>query len=329
MSALAPVMEGYFSEYLTQRRASPHTVTSYRDTFRLLLRFAQQRLGKAPAKLELSDLDARLIGAFLESVEEGRGCGPRTRNLRLTAIRSLFTYASLRCPEHADSIRRVLAIPAKRRDRAVVCFLNHAETEALLAAPDRSTALGERDHLLLLVAVQSGLRVSELTALTWGDVRLGRGAYLHVHGKGRRERTTPLLGATATVLEAWKRRRGASAPEPVFASTWTGGRLSSDAVTGLLDKHVAGAAQRCPSIRDKRVTPHVLRHTCAMNLLQAGVDLATIALWLGHESTRSTGIYLHADLALKEQALARMAPTPIARKRYKPTDRLLDFLEAL
>ena len=329
MSALAPVMQGYFSEYLAQRRASPHTVASYRDTFRLLLRFAHERLGKAPARLELSDLDARLVGAFLEDLEVRRGCGPRTRNLRLTAIHSLFNYASLRCPEHAETIRRVLAIPAKRRDRAVVSFLNQAETRALLAAPDRSTALGERDYLLLLVAVQSGLRVSELTALTWADVRLGRGAYLQVHGKGRRERTTPLLAATASLLESWKRQRGASAEEPVFASTWSGTRLSSDAVKGLLDKHVVAAARRCPTIRDKGVTPHTLRHTCAMNLLQAGVDLATIALWLGHESTRSTDIYLHADLALKEQALARTAPTPLARKRYRPKDQLLDFLEAL
>ena len=328
MSAFAPVLQGYFTEYLAQRRASPNTVSAYRDTFRLLLCFAQRRLGKPPAKLDMADVDAKLIGAFLDHLEQGRRCSPHTRNLRLAAIRSLLSYASLRCPEHAETIRRVLAIPAKRRERPVVSFLTPAETKALLGAPDRHTALGERDHLLLLVAVQSGLRVSELTGLTWADVSLGRGAYLHVRGKGRRERTTPLLGATASTLEAWKRQRRAGAEEPVFANR-AGTRLSTDAVKLLLDKYVAVAAKRCRSIGDKRVTPHTLRHTCAMNLLQAGVDTATIALWLGHASTKSVDVYLHADLKLKEQALARTAPTPAARKRYRPADQLLGFLESL
>ena len=271
MSALAPVMEGYFREYLAQRRASPHTVSSYRDTFRLLLRYAHQRLGTAPAKLDMADLDATLVASFLDYLEKHRHCSPQTRNVRLAAIHSLFCYASLRCPEHSETIRRVLAIPAKRADKALVSFLTQAETKALLAAPDRSSPLGQRDHLLLLVAVQGGLRVSELTGLTWDDVRFGRGAHLHVRGKGRRERTTPLLATTASALEAWRRQCRAGAEDPLFA-TRAGTGLSTDAVKDVLDKSVAVAAERCPSILDKRVTPHTLRHTCAMTL-----QLGTVA----------------------------------------------------
>lgn len=328
MSALAPVMQGFFTEYLAQRRASPHTVSSYRDTLRLLLCFAQKRTGKPPAALDVADLDAALIGSFLDHLENDRGSSIGTRNLRLSVIHSLLTYASFRCPEHADTIRRALAVPAKRRERTIVSFLTRPETKALLAAPDRSTALGERDHLLLLVAVQSGLRVSELTGLNWADVSFGTGACLHVRGKGRKERTTPLLAQTATALKAWKHRHRAAPEEPVFV-TRTGTRLSTDAVKDIVDKYVGIASGSCPSIADKAVTPHTLRHTCSMNLLQSGTDIATIALWLGHESTKSTDIYLHADLRLKEEALARTAPTPAARRRYRPPDKLLGFLESL
>ncbi|MGH9069134.1 MAG: tyrosine-type recombinase/integrase [Acidimicrobiales bacterium] len=328
MSALAPVLQGFFTEYLAQRRASQHTVSSYRDTYRLVLLYAQEHLGKPPAMLDMADLDAAMVSSFLDHLEKDRGCSPRTRNLRLSAIHSLLSYASLRCPEHAETIRRALAIPAKRRDRTVLCFLTRAETAALLDAPDRGTALGQRDHLLLVVAVQSGLRVSELTGLTWADVQLGHGAYLHVRGKGRRERTTPLLPDTARSLQTWRHQRACGPQEPVFA-TRAGTRLSTDAVKDLLDKYVLVAAGRCPSIGRKAVTPHTMRHTCAMNLLQAGTDLATIALWLGHASTKSTDIYLHADLKLKEEALARLAPTPLAGHRYRPTDRLLEYLEHL
>jgi site-specific recombinase XerD len=307
MSALAPVMQGYFTEYLAQRRASPNTVCAYRDTFRLLLRYAQKTLGKSPATLDMADLDAKLVGSFLDHLEKDRKASVRTRNLRLTAIHSLLTYASFRSPEHAETIRRVLAIPAKRRDRTVVSFLSKTEAQALLSAPDRSTALGRRDHALLLVALQGGLRVSELTALTWSDVTFGAGACLHTTGKGRRERTTPLLASTAKLLETWSHERRAGPDEPVFAAK-VGTKLSADAVGRLVDKYTRMAARRCPSLGDKRVTPHVLRHTCAMNLLQSGTDVATIALWLGHASTKSTDIYLHADLTLKEQALARTEP---------------------
>jgi integrase len=328
MSALAPVLQGFFSEHLAQRRASPHTVSSYRDTYRLLLRYAEARTGKAPAALDLGELDVGLIGGFLEHLERDRHVGVRTRNLRLTAIHSLLTYASYRCPEHAETIRRVLAIPAKAPDRTVVTFLTKAEATALLAAPDRSTPLGERDHALLLIGIEDGLRVSELTALTWADVSFGRGAHLRTLGKGRRERTTPLRPATARLLESWQRQRRATPDEPVFA-TRGGTALSSDAVERLVAKHVALARLSCPPLRTKLVTPHTLRHTCAMNLLRSGADIATIALFLGHSSTKSTDIYLHADLALKEKALARTAPTPAARRRYRPPDTLLEFLESL
>ncbi len=328
MTALAPVLQGFFCQHLAQRRASSHTIASYRDCFRLLLVFAQARTGKPPATLALDDLDAELIGAFLEHLEHERHNSIRTRNLRLTAIHSLFAYAALRCPEQADLIRRVLAIPPKRANVTIVSFLTPAETHALLAAPDTSTTIGRRDHALLLTAVQTGLRVSELTALRCGDLAFGTGANAYTIGKGRRERRTPLTPTTARLLKAWLHQRRAQPEDPVFA-THRGGPLSTDAVADLLDKHVTTASTTCASLATKRVTPHTLRHTCAMNLLAADVDLATIALYLGHANTRATEIYLHADLALKERALARTAPTPAAARRYRPPDTLLAFLEGL
>jgi integrase/recombinase XerD len=328
MTALAPVLQAFFTQHLAQRRASPHTVASYRDTFRLLLRFTQAHTGKAPASLELADLDAELVGAFLEHLETERRNGIETRNLRLTAIHSMFSYAAMRCPEQAEVIRRVLAIPPKRANLTIVGFLDAAETAALLHAPDRASAIGRRDHALLLTAVQTGLRVSELTALRACDIIFGTGASVHTIGKGRRERHTPLTRPTARLLAAWLRERRVDPQDPVFA-TRSGGRLSTDAVEDLLDKHVAAASTVCPSLVSKRVTPHTLRHTCAMNLLGAGIDLATIALFLGHASTRATEVYLHADLALKERALARIASAPASARRYRPPDELLAFLESL
>jgi integrase len=328
MTALAPVLQAFFTQQLTQRRASAHTITAYRDCFRLLLRFTQACTGKAPATLQLADLDAELIGAFLDYLEHDRHNTIRTRNLRLTAIHSLFSYAALRCPEQADLIRRVLAIPPKRTNVTIVSFLTRAETAALLDAPDPSTRLGRRDHALLLTAIQTGLRVSELTALRAGDLTFGTGANAYTLGKRRRERRTPLTPATAKLLKAWLHQRRARPDDPVFA-TRNGAPLSTDAVEDLVDKHTATATADCPSLAAKRVTPHTLRHTCAMNLLGAGVDLTTIALYLGHANTRATEIYLHADLALKERALARTAPTPAAARRYRPPDALLAFLESL
>jgi integrase len=328
MTALAPVLQGFFTQHLAQRRASSHTITSYRHCFQLLLRFAQTRTGKAPAALLLADLDANLIGAFLDHLETDRGNSIRTRNLRLTAIHSMFTYAQFRCPDHAEQIRRVLAIPPKRHTTTTVSFLTTTETDALLAAPDQDTPLGRRDHALLLTGAQTGLRVAELTALRCRDLTFGAGANIYTIGKGRRERHTPLTPSTAKLLNKWIHDRRAEPEDPVFA-TRTGGRLSPDAVADLLDKHVTAAAITCRSLASKRVTPHTLRHTCAMNLLAAGVDLATIALYLGHANTRATEIYLHADLALKEQALAKTAPTAAAARRYRPPDTLLAFLEGL
>lgn len=328
MSALAPVMEAYFSQRLAARRASPRTVDSYRSTFCLLLGFAQRRTGKAPSALDLGELDASLIGAFLEHLQLERGNSPATCNLRLAAIHSLYSYAALRCPEHAGVIQAVLAIPRKRTDMRIVSFLTRGEVEALVSCTDRSTWMGRRDYLLMVVGVQTGLRVSELTGLTWADVELAAGANLYCHGKGRKERRTPLTAPVVRGLRDWMAECGPSLVDPVFP-TRKGTRLSTDAVADLLAKYAKAAARLCPTLETKRVSPHVLRHTAAMNLLQADVDTSTIALWLGHAGIRSTQVYLHADLEMKEKALARTAPVAVGRSRYRPGDPLLAFLKAL
>ncbi len=329
MSALAPTLEAFFTERLVrQRQASPHTLVAYRDTMRLLLGFAAQRTGKQPSRLEIDDLDAPLIGCFLDHLEAERGNGPRTRNARLAAIRSLFRFAALRHPEHAQAIERVLAIPPKRSQRNLVTFLNEEEVEALLAAPDRSTWTGRRDRAMLMLAAQTGLRASELTGLGCADVHLGRGPHVSCLGKGRKQRITPLTAATLAVLRVWLPERDGRGEDPLFP-TRSGGRLSRDGLERRLAKHVRAAALACPSLRGKKVTAHVLRHTAAMRLLQAGVDTSVIALWLGHEQVETTQIYLHADLAIKERALARTTPTEAKPGRYRPPDTLLAFLEAV
>jgi integrase/recombinase XerD len=328
VTSLAPIMQGFFTDRLADRRASPNTVAAYRDTFRLLLHYAQAELGRPPSALDLTDIDADLIGGFLDHLETHRNNSIATRNARLAAIHSLFNYAALRCPEHALLIQRVLAIPQKRRDATDVCFLTRTETDALLAVPDRSTPLGRRDHLLLLVAMQTGLRVSELTSLTCADVELAAGAHLRCTGKGRKQRVTPLTRPTARLLRRWIDDRHAAPADPLFPNR-AGGHLSRDAVADLLDKYVPIAASSCPTLATKNVTPHTLRHTAAMALLHAGVDTSTIALWLGHASTKATDVYLHADLAIKEKALARTAPPGVGTRRYRPGDRLLAFLENL
>lgn len=329
MTALAPTLQAFFTDRLArQRDASPHTIAAYRDTWRLLLGFAAARTGKQPFQLDIADLDAPLIGAFLNHLERDRGNSPRTRNARLAAIHSLFAYAALRCPEHADLIARVLAIPAKRHDKALVTWLTEAEVAALLAAPDRSTWAGRRDHALILLAAQTGLRVSELTGLTISDLHLGPGAHVSCRGKGRKDRITPLTTSTTAVLRAWLAERGGQPEQPLFP-TRAGGRLSRDAIEHRLAKHATAAAAHCPSIRHKKITAHTLRHTAAMRLLHAGTDTSVIALWLGHEQAETTQIYLHADLTLKEQALARTTPPHTKPGRYQPPDQLLAFLEAL
>lgn len=329
-ASFAPLLEGFFTQRLIQQRqVSPHTIRSYRDTFRQLLKFMQQRLHKAPSQLMFEEIDATLIVAFLEHVEKHRGLSVRSRNLRLTAIRSFFRYAAFEAPAHAAQIQRVLAIPTKRFPRALVTFLTRPEVEALLAAPDRGTWFGRRDHAFLLVAVQTGLRLSEMTALKREDLSLESGAHVHVLGKGRKERCTPLAKPTVAVLKAWLREPQRGDAQILFPNA-RGGRLSADGVHYLLAKHCAVAAKVCPSLKDKRVTVHCLRHTMAMDLLQAGVDRSVIALWLGHESVETTQIYLEATLAMKEQALAKATPPngqpPV---RYRAEDQLLDFLNSL
>jgi len=303
MSLLAPTLQAFFSERLIgQRHASPHTIVAYRDTIRLLLTFAAERTAKQPSVLDVDDLDAPLIGAFLDHLEHERGNTVRTRNARLAAVRSLFRYAALRHPEHAATIQRVLAIPAKRTDRALVTFLTRLELQALLDTPDQSTWIGRRDHALMLLAAQTGLRVSELLDLTYGDISLSVGAHVHCLGKGRKHRITPLTKQTVAVMRAWARECNGQPDEPLF-TTSTGRKLSRDAIEHRLAKHAATAAITCPSLAAKTVTPHVLRHTAAMCLLHADVDTTVIALWLGHEQIQTTQIYLHADLAIKQKAL--------------------------
>lgn len=326
---LAALLESFFVERLIhQRQASPHTISSYRDSFRLLLQFAQRHLHKPPCCLVLEDIDAPMVTAFLNDLESGRKVCPRTRNLRLTAIRSFFHYAAYEEPAHADHIQRVLAIPEKRYSRTLVQFLNRPEIDALLAIPDQRTWLGRRDHALLLVAVQTGLRLSELTGLRTQDVHLETGAHVRCLGKGRKERCTPLTKQTVAVLKAWLHESTKDGDEWLFPST-RAGRLSADAVQDLLAKYVKAAGQACPSLRKKHVTPHVLRHAAAMELLQAGVDRSVIALWLGHESVETTQIYIDADLALKEKALAKTAPSNSKHRRFRAEDSLLTFLESL
>jgi site-specific recombinase XerD len=326
---LASTLEAFFTDrLLCQQRVSPNTIASYRDTFRLLLGFVQEKTGTRPARLELTQLDAPMIGAFLEHLETERGNSARTRNVRLGAIHGFFNYCALRHPEHAALIARVLAIPAKRSERRLVTFLIPDEVKALLNSPDRTTWAGRRDHALLLCAVQTGLRVSELLSLTCADAQLGTGAHLHAFGKGRKERIAPLTRQTVAVLKVWMRERGGQPTDPLFP-TRTGGTLTRDAVERRLAKHLQTARRECPTLRSKRVSMHTLRHTAAMMLLSAGVDTSTIALWLGHEQERTTHIYLHADLELKQRALDRATPPNGRPGRYRPPDRLLAFLEEL
>lgn len=328
-ATLPALLQSFFTErLLTQRQVSAHTIASYRDTFRLLLRFAQRERHKCPSDLDLADLDADLIGTFLTSLEQQRRCSARTRNARLTAIRSFFHYAAFQEPALSAHIQRVLAIPYKRQARPMVAFLAHEEIEAVLAAPDCSTWLGRRDHALLALAVQTGLRLSELTSLDRSALAFGVGAHVRCRGKGRKDRSTPLTPATASLLKAWLKERTPTSSEVLFPNR-RGGRLSSDSVQYLVRKYVQRAATRHPSLRGKHVSPHVLRHSAAMELLAAGNDSSIIALWLGHESVNTTQIYLHAHLALKEAALARMTPPNVRPGRFRPDDRLLTFLSAL
>ncbi|HEY9757947.1 MAG TPA: site-specific integrase [Oculatellaceae cyanobacterium] len=323
----AVLVQGFFTQRLmSQRNASPHTIKSYRDTFCLLIKFAQTYLRKPPSKFALTDFDAALVIAFLDGLENERGISARSRNVRLAAIRSFFRYAALEAPTQSAQIQRVLAVPSKRHTREVICFLTKPEIDAILEAPDKTCWAGRRDYALILLAVQTGLRLSELTALTRADLVIGRTAYVRVIGKGRKERTTPLTKQTSAVLKAWMQE---SESQTILFPSSRGMQLSADGVQYIVRKHVNTASKSCPSLIAKRVTPHVLRYTTAMELLQAGVDRAMIALWLGHESLDTTQMYLHANIALKEQILAKTMMPEGKPEFYKPDDRLLAFLRSL
>jgi integrase/recombinase XerD len=323
------LLQSFFTDRLMgQRNASPHTIAAYRDTFRLLFEYTSQHLGKPPSALTLTDLDCVLIGAFLDHVEQHRGNTARSRNARLAAIHSFFRYVAFQMPEYSALIQRVLAIPSKKHERALVEYLTAEEVHALLEAPDRKVQAGRRDHALLLLAIQTGLRVSELVGLNCRDISLDVGAHVRCLGKGRKTRCTPLTRSTATVMKAWLKERGGQEAEPLFPNA-RGGRFSADGVQFILANHVATAQQLCPSMKKKRISPHVLRHTAAMNLLHAGADAVAIALWLGHEGIETVHVYVEADLTAKEKILAKTAAPEASAKRFRPADALLAFLKDL
>ena len=323
------LLQCFFTDrLLRQRQASPNTIAAYRDCFRLLLKFAKERLHKSPSQVRIEDLDAPFIGLFLDHLESTRKNSARTRNVRLGAIHSFFRYVALEEPAYALHCQRILATPNKRHVRKPIEFLTREEIDALLAVPNRSTWIGRRDRTLILVAVQTGLRVSELNGLNCQDVVVGTGAHVRCLGKGRKLRCTPLRPETAKIVTAWLRERHGRPEDPVFPSI-RDSRLSRDAIEYLLTKYTHLAARSCPSLKRKRVTPHVCRHAAAMDLLHHGVDRSVIALWLGHESPETTNVYLHADMRLKEKALSHTEPLGVKPPPYRPDDRLLAFLEGL
>jgi len=331
MTIAAPTLQAFFVTRLgRQRDASPHTVDSYRHAFRLLLAYAEAQTGKTPSRLDLEDLDAELVSGFLDHLEDDRANSVASRNTRLAALHSFYRFASYRHPEHAETIQQVLAIPRKKSRSIPRCFLTSDEMDAVISAPDLSTWCGRRDHVLLVVALQTGLRLSELTGLRCRDVELGAAAHVKCLGKGRKRRDTPLDKPTVGLMRSWLAERRGEADDPLFPSR-RGGQLSPDAVQRLVAKHVATARDVCPSLANKHVSTHNLRHSCAMDLLRNGLDVAVLALWLGHEKLESVNAYIQADPTLKQRALDRLTPlNPDAKPgRYKPSDELLAFLERL
>lgn len=328
-SSFPALLQRFFTERLVnQMGASPYTIAAYRDTFRLLLQFAAERLKRVPSQLRMQDLDVAFVVKFLDHLENKRGNCTRTRNNRLAALHSFFQFVAIQEPALALQCQRVLALPSKRFTRGPVEFLTDEEAAALVSAPDPRTWIGRRDKALLLLAVQTGLRNSEITSLRRRDVDFGPSAHVHCFGKGRKLRRTPLRPDVAAVLKEWLAQQSGQPDDPMFPSS-NGGHLSADALQRLVAKHVATARLRCPSLKAKKVKPHTLRHAAAMALLRSGVDLSVIALWLGHESTETTQIYLHADMQLKERALAHAAPSGLKPDRFRPADPLLAFLERL
>jgi integrase/recombinase XerD len=326
---IAPLVQAFFADYLVrQRRVSPQTVSSYRDTFRLLLQCLSRTTGKKPSDLSLDDMQAKAILQFLDSIERDRGNSIQTRNTRLAAIRSFFRLVALRDPARMDLAAQILSIPVKRADRRLVGYLTRLEIEAILTTPNTRTWGGQRDHALLLTLYNTGARISETLALRQDHVSFGTGWLVHFKGKGRKERSVPLWPKTARTLRNWIEKRGENA-ERIFFPNAAGGFLSTDGANYILQKAVQRAIPSCPSLKAKRVSPHVIRHSTAMHLLQSGVDITVIALWLGHESLETTHGYIQADLQMKEQALGKLAPVGGSLSRFKPDDALLAFLSAL
>ncbi len=328
-ATLPALLQRFFIErLLSQLGASSHTVASYRDTFRLLLAFASKRLSRPPSSLSLEDIDVVLVTDFLDNLERERANTVKTRNTRLAGVRAFFHFIAYAEPACSLHCQRVLAIPAKRHERKPVDFLREEETDALVATPDRTTWIGRRDHILLLVATETGLRNAELRSLRRRDVDLGAGAHVRCSGKGRKTRCTPLRRDVVAALKPWLAECGNAPDEPVFPSS-RGGFLSADALQRLVARHVTTASTKCSSLGGRSITPHTLRHTTAMALLRRGVDQTVIALWLGHESAETTQVYLHADMRLKEQALSYSDPNGAPPRRFKPPDPLLAFLQSL
>jgi len=326
---LPPLLQRFFADRLvSQLGASPHTIASYRDTFRLLLVFASERLRRTPSCLRLEDLDTALLGAFLDNLEQQRACTAKTRNTRLAALRAFFRFVAYIEPACSLQCQRVLAIPTKRHERRPIDFLSEEETVALVTAPDLTTWIGRRDHILLLIVTETGLRNAEIRSLRRCDVQLGTGAHVRCLGKGRKMRCTPLRRDVAAAVEPWLAECSGAPDDPLFPSS-RGGFLSADALQRLVTRHVVGASTKCPSLVGRSITPHTLRHTTAMTLLSRGVDQTVIALWLGHESAETTQIYLHADMRLKERALGYAAPDGATPLRFRPSDPLLTFLQGL
>ena len=327
--ALFAYLQRFFTERLGhQMNASPNTIASYRDTFRLLLRYASDQRKKQPTALEVADIDADLVGRFLGDLEKTRRNGARSRNTRLAAIRSFFKYVAVNEPQLLLHCQRVLAMPSKRSAKRAIDYLTRDEIEAVIAAPDLATWHGRRDRAILVLTLQTGLRVTELVTLTCADIVLGAGAHVRCLGKGRKERATPVRKDSVKLLRNWLAERQGQAAEPLFISNRSTS-LSRDAVEGIVRRHVATASKTFSSLQTKRVTPHVLRHSAAMQLLHSGVDRTVIALWLGHESVETTQMYLHADTKMKEQAIAKTRPVETKHGRYPPSDKLLAFLERL
>jgi integrase/recombinase XerD len=327
-SFAALVQEFFCQRLMAQRNASPETVASYRDTFRLLLGFAEERLKKTPSDLAIRDLDPSLVLDFLDHLEQRRGNGVRTRNLRLTAIRSFMKFVSHRDPSVLQTVQRVLAIPSKRFDRPLIGYLSRDEIDAIIAAPATDRWSGRRDRVLFATLYNTGARVSEIIGVRRRDLSLNGSPFIQLHGKGRKDRSVPLWRTTSTALQQWLTTLAASPDQPVFPNR-AGSTMSRSGVEDRLDRAVRAATEKCPTLRDRRVSPHTVRHATAMHLLQAGVDLTVIALWLGHESPTTTHLYVEADLRMKQQALEKVQPAHVGAVRYRPTDKLLAFLEGL